>query len=126
METSDPKKLQSFVKPSVAGMVESIIGCKWSLSVLQMVHQGIERPGAMERAIDGLTTKVLNERLRKLVNYGILQRYAYPEIPPRVEYKLTAFGEKFVHILNEIDKLNQEIEYGATEQGSVLSLDVFS
>ncbi|NJO94017.1 MAG: helix-turn-helix transcriptional regulator [Hydrococcus sp. RM1_1_31] len=76
---SDPKKLQSFVKPStVAGMVESIISCKWSLSVLQMVYQGIERPGAMERAIDGLTTKVLNERLRKLVNYGILQRYAYP------------------------------------------------
>jgi len=86
---------QSFVKPAtVAGMVESIIGCKWSLSVLQMVHQGINRPGAMERA--SLTTKVLNERLRKLVNYGILQRYGYPEIP-RVEYKLTAFGEKFVH-----------------------------
>jgi len=93
-------------------MVESIIGCKWSLSVLQMVQQGINRPGAMERAINGLTTKVLNERLRKLVNYGILQRY--PEIP-RVEYKLTAFGEKFVHILNEIEKLNQEIEHGLIE-----------
>jgi hypothetical protein len=73
METSDPKQLQSFVKPStVTGMVESIIGCKWSLSVLQMVDRGINRPGAMERAIEGLTTKVLNERLRKLVNYKIL------------------------------------------------------
>jgi len=51
MEISAPKQSQSFVKPStVAGMVESIIGCKW-LSVLQMVHQGINRPGAMERAI---------------------------------------------------------------------------
>jgi len=50
--------------------------------------------------------KVLNERLRKLVNYGILQRYGYPEIP-LVEYKLTAFGEKFVHILNEIEKLKK-------------------
>jgi len=48
-----------------------------------MVQQGINRPGAMERAIDGLTTKVLNERLKKLVNYGILQRYGYPEIPSR-------------------------------------------
>jgi len=39
-----------------------------------------------------------------------------PEIPPRVErYKLTAFGEKFVHILNEIEKLNQEIEHGLIE-----------
>jgi len=34
---------------------------------------------------------------------------------PRVEYKLTAFGEKFVHILNEIEKLNQEIEHGLIE-----------
>jgi DNA-binding HxlR family transcriptional regulator len=116
MEISDPEQLQSFVKPdTVAGMVESIIGCKWSLSVLHLVNQGINRPGAMERSIDGLTTKVLNERLRKLVNYGILQRYAYPEIPPRVEYKLTVFGEKFVHILNEIEKLNQELQHGLVE-----------
>jgi len=56
MEISAPK--HKFCKAStVAGMVESIIGCKWSLSVLQMVHQGINRPGAMERAIDGLTQK---------------------------------------------------------------------
>jgi len=65
MEISALNQSQSFVKPAtVAGMVESIIGCKWSLSVLQMVQQGINRPGAMERAINGLTTKVLNERLR--------------------------------------------------------------
>jgi DNA-binding HxlR family transcriptional regulator len=120
METSDPKQLQSFVKPdTVTGMVESIIGCKWSLGVLRLVNQGINRPGAMERSIDGLTTKVLNERLRKLVSYGILQRHAYPEIPPRVEYKLTAFGGKFVHILNEIEKLNQEIQPNLIEHSLI-------
>jgi len=88
-------------------MVESIIGCKWSLSVLQMVHR-INRPGAMERAIDGLTTKVLNERLRN----SLITEFCN-DMPtlrfPRVEYKPTAFGEKFVHILNEIEKLNQEM-----------------
>jgi len=41
MEISDLKQSQSFVAFYVAGMVESIIGCKWSLGVLQMVHQGI-------------------------------------------------------------------------------------
>lgn len=103
--------MQSFVKrPSVARMVEDIVGCKWSLSVLQLVRQGVNRPGAMERNVDGLTTKVLNERLKKLVSYGILQRHAYPEIPPHVEYELTAFGQKFANILDEIEKLNQEIE----------------
>lgn len=89
-------------------MVENILGCKWSLHVLQLVHQGIHRPGAMERSLAGLTTKVLNERLRKLVRFGILERIAYPEIPPRVEYNLTAFGKKFIGILEAIEKLENE------------------
>ncbi len=86
------------------------MGCKWSLVVLQLVRQGVCRPGAMERNIDGLTTKVLNERLKKLVNYGILQKNSYPEIPPRVEYELTSFGKKFVSVLDEIEELNQEVK----------------
>jgi DNA-binding HxlR family transcriptional regulator len=93
---------------SAIRMAEDILGCKWSVSVLQLVRQGICRPGVMERSIEGLTTKVLNERLRKLMNYKILQRHAYPEIPPRVEYALTPFGEKFVGILDELAKLEEE------------------
>ncbi len=94
---------------SAMGMAEDIMGCKWSLTVIQLVRQGICRPGLMERTIDGLTTKVLNERLRKLTNYNILQRHAYPEIPPRVEYSLTPFGEKFVDVLDKFIEL--ELEY---------------
>jgi DNA-binding HxlR family transcriptional regulator len=93
---------------SVARMVEDIVGCKWSLVILQQVRQGINRPGALERSVDGLTTKVLNERLKKLVRYGILQRHAYPEIPPRVEYSLTLFGDRFAAILDAIAQLEQE------------------
>ncbi len=47
-------------------MLEDILGCKWSLSVLRLVRDGVRRPGAMQKAVDGLSTKVLNERLRKL------------------------------------------------------------
>jgi DNA-binding HxlR family transcriptional regulator len=97
-------------QPSAVGMAEDIMGCKWSLTVIQLVRQGIRRPGVMERTIDGLTTKVLNERLRKLTNYKILQRHAYPEIPPRVEYYLTPFGEKFVSILDSLMELDVEFK----------------
>ena len=48
-------------------MVEDIIGCKWSLRVLGLIEQGVDRPGAMQRAVTGLSAKVLNERLRKRV-----------------------------------------------------------
>ncbi|MFN5262005.1 MAG: winged helix-turn-helix transcriptional regulator [Pseudanabaena sp.] len=102
--------------PSVSAMTEDIVGCKWSMTVLQLVRQGICRPGAMEHQIEGLTSKVLNERLKKLTNYRILHRHAYPEIPPHVEYQLTEFGEKFVGILDAIATLDREIHNSTTPE----------
>lgn len=89
-------------------MVENIVGCKWSLTVIGLVRNGVNRPGAMEHAIAGLSAKVLNERLRKLVRYGILRKRAFAEIPPRVEYSLTAFGVRFAAILDQIQHLDSE------------------
>lgn len=89
-------------------MVEDVVGCKWSLTVLGLVREGVRRPGAMEHAVPGLSAKVLNERLRKLTRYGILEKRSYPEIPPRVEYSLTPFGERFAGILDQIRRLDDE------------------
>jgi DNA-binding HxlR family transcriptional regulator len=102
-------KAKSAAAPPVAAMVEDIVGCKWSLAVLGLVRQGVNRPGAMEHAIDGLTAKVLNERLRKLVRYGILGKTSYAEVPPRVEYRLTDFGSRFTVILDQIEALQNEL-----------------
>ena len=93
----------------MARMVENIIGCKWSLAVIDLVRRGINRPGEMTRAVEGLATKVLNERLRKLVRFGILERESFPEIPPRVEYRFTQFGEKFTSLLDRIEELEREM-----------------
>lgn len=92
-----------------ARMVETIFGCKWSLTVYRLLANGINRPGEMVRHVDGLTTKVLNECLRRNMGFGILQRIAYNEVPPHVEYVVTPFGEHFIHILDEIEKLQGEM-----------------
>lgn len=102
-------KKKSAGVPPVTGMVENIVGCKWSLAVLGLVRQGVHRPGAMEHAIDGLSAKVLNERLRKLVRYGILDKTSYAELPPRVEYRLTEFGKRFSAILDQIEALQEDL-----------------
>ena len=91
-------------------MVEAIYGCKWSLTVYQLLANGINRPGEMVRSVEGLSTKVLNSCLRKNVEFGIIERIAYPEIPPRVEYVVTPFGKKFIRILDELEKLQIAIE----------------
>jgi DNA-binding HxlR family transcriptional regulator len=95
---------------NIAAAVESIVRCKWSLQVLARIRRGITRPGALVRACPGLSTKVLNERLAKMVRFGILQRVAFPEIPPRVEYHLTELGRSFVKILDAIEELQQRAE----------------
>jgi DNA-binding HxlR family transcriptional regulator len=96
--------------PAVSRMVEDIVGCKWSLAVLGMVKNGVRRPGAMEHAIPGLSKKVLNERLRKLVRFGILEKHAFAEVPPRVEYRLTGFGEKFSGLMDGVERLQRELD----------------
>lgn len=90
---------------NVKFMVEDIVGCKWSMSILDMVDQGINRPGMMTRDQDGLSTKVLNERLKKLQRYGVLEKTEFNEMPPRVEYSFTDFGKRFLKIIHDIRDL---------------------
>jgi DNA-binding HxlR family transcriptional regulator len=96
--------------PPVSSMVEDIVGCKWSLSVLKLVRDGVRRPGAMQRAVDGLSTKVLNERLRKLQRFGMVEKRVFAEVPPRVEYRLTDFGRRFSQLLDGIDRLQRTLD----------------
>ncbi len=98
---------------NVGRMVESIIGCKWSLSVLSMLRQGINRPGEMQRQVEGLTAKVLNERLTKLSRFGIIDKEVFPETPPHVEYSFTIFGEKFLEVVDVVNKLQQELDHNS-------------
>lgn len=95
-----------------ARMVETIFGCKWSLTVYQLLAHGINRPGEMVRSVEGLTTKVLNECLRRNVRFGILERLSYPETPPRVEYRVTPFGERFLQVVEELESLQAELDTG--------------
>jgi DNA-binding HxlR family transcriptional regulator len=87
-------------------MIEEVVGCKWSITVLALISAGVCRPGAMQREALGLTAKVLNERLRKLVRFGIIEREVFPDVPPRVEYRLTQFGKRFKKVLAQIAALD--------------------
>ena len=86
--------------------LEDVIGCKWSVSVLLAIEAGINRPGMLERHIDGISAKVLSERLRKLTVYGLLEKHSFAEIPPRTEYTLTLLGKKLISIIQQIHELD--------------------
>jgi DNA-binding HxlR family transcriptional regulator len=109
----EPAVLAFTPSDPVASMIEKVVGCKWSMHVLGLVRRGVNRPGAMERAVPGLTAKVLGQRLDKFVRYGVFERVQYPEIPPRVEYRFTAFGERFLIVVDAVDALQDEMTKGA-------------
>lgn len=110
MKTNEKTFLRKKPPANSARMVETIYGCKWSLTVYQLLTQGINRPGEMVRNVEGLSTKVLNDCLRKNVEFGILERVSYNEIPPRVEYIVTKFGSRFLNILDDLEQLQIEID----------------
>ncbi len=105
----EKKNLKKSNVPDAKAIVEDVIKCKWSLTVMDLIHHGINRPGSMVHATEGLTAKVLNERLSKLQRYRILERIVFPEKPPRVEYRFTSFGEKFLRIIDAINELQDDI-----------------
>jgi DNA-binding HxlR family transcriptional regulator len=107
---ADSHQKPAHKRTSAAAMMESVYACKWSARILSLIRDGVNRPGAITHALDGLTTKVLNECLRRLIGLGLLERISYPEIPPRVEYKLTKLGKRFVFIVDEVEELQLEID----------------
>lgn len=96
---------------SVAMMVEDIVGCKWSLGILLKVATDCRRPSELLRDFPGLSTKVMNERLRKMQRFGIIIRTVRGEKPPvQVEYSLSSFGRRFMGIIEEVRQLQEEID----------------
>lgn len=82
--------------------VSEILKCKWTLLILDAITRGVNRPGRLERELPGLTTKVLNERIKKLERFGVISKLNFPEVPPRVEYQLTERGKQFLTLIMEI------------------------
>src|SRR5215831_3011743 len=80
---ADNHQKHAHKRTSAAAMMESVFACKWSARILSLIRDGVNRPGAITRGLDGLTNKVLNECLRRLIGFGLLERMSYPEIPPR-------------------------------------------
>ncbi len=103
----------------VTSMVENIVGCKWSVRLLQLCKEGHSRPSAFLRACPGLSAKVMNERLRKMMRFGIVQRTVFGEKPPvEVEYRLTDFGLRFMKIIEEVQRLQDAVNQGEVLGGA--------
>lgn len=81
-----------------------VLGGKWKVFILSQLVQGTRRFGELKRAITGVTQKMLTQQLRELEEAGLVTRKIYPEVPPRVEYALTAHGLTLAPVLKALNE----------------------
>lgn len=78
----------------------AVIGGKWKLIILwHLGLEGTKRFGELKKLIPNITQKMLTNQLRELEEDQLVIRRVYPEVPPRVEYSLTEYGESLMPVL---------------------------
>ena len=80
-----------------------LIGSKWKLLIMRNLLQRPWRFNELQKDLEGISQKVLTDRLRPMETDGIITRTVYPEVPPRVEYALSELGESMRPILNAME-----------------------
>lgn len=80
-----------------------IIGGQWSLAICSWLLEGKLRFSALKTRLPNITERMLTLQLRKLEENGIVNRTVYAEVPPRVEYELTAIGKELAPIIKQLE-----------------------
>ena len=77
-----------------------IVCGKWTLLLIRDLSEGRSRFCELERSLQGISPRTLSLRLRALEEEGIIERETFPEVPPRVEYRLTEKGRALLPIID--------------------------
>lgn len=86
-----------------------VIGGKWRLRIINEIGHDKRRFGELKRLVPDISEKMLIQELKNLTTLGILNRKAYPEIPPRVEYSLTELGKEALPIIDQVKNFGDKL-----------------
>ena len=81
----------------------SIIGGKWKPPILSRLVEGVRRFSELQRLVPNITKKMLTQQLRELEQDGVIDRKVYPQVPPKVEYSLSEYGESLKPVLKAME-----------------------
>jgi DNA-binding HxlR family transcriptional regulator len=85
-----------------------IICGKWTILVIRDLAESNARFCELERSLEGISPRTLSLRLRALEEQGIVARRTFPEVPPRVEYSLTAKGMALAPLIEDMRRYGRE------------------
>lgn len=79
---------------------QKILSGKWALIILHHLSEGTLRFNELQKLLPDITQATLTKQLRTLEQHGMIIRTVYPEVPPKVEYKLSEIGKDFSEVLD--------------------------
>ena len=85
----------------------ALIGGKWKALILWHLSEKTLRYSELKKTLPKVTPKMLTQQLRELEDSGLLKRFIYTQIPPKVEYSLTQAGKSLLPILDSMCKWGQ-------------------
>lgn len=86
----------------------TLIGDKWEVLILRDLMPGTKHFGELKKSIGSVSQKVLTAQLRTMEENGLISRKVYAEVPPKVEYSLTALGQSLRPILDSMQNWGEE------------------
>lgn len=90
-----------------------LLSDKWKVLILRDLIGGTKRFGELKKSIGSVSQKVLTANLRSMEEDGLVSRKVYPEVPPRVEYTLTAVGESLKPVLDSMKDWGEKYKLGS-------------
>ncbi|MDR1744969.1 MAG: helix-turn-helix transcriptional regulator [Planctomycetota bacterium] len=93
-----------------------LIGNKWKIFVLRELLPGVKRFGELQKAIPGISQKVLTQNLRAMEKDGLVVREVFAEVPPRVEYRLSELGHTLRPIIAGLWDWGMRYKKGFSEE----------
>jgi DNA-binding HxlR family transcriptional regulator len=80
------------------------VGGKWKVLVIHGINMGYNRFSSLQKAIPHISKQMLINQLRELQEDKIIERTVFPEIPPRVEYNISEYGQSIMAVVKSIQK----------------------
>lgn len=96
------KKLPSNLPACPVEVTLLLLSNKWTILILRDLFTGTKRFGELKKSLNGVSQKVLTANLRSLEEKGIIEREVFPEVPPRVKYRLTDLGKTLDPIIKSM------------------------
>lgn len=92
-----------------AAITENMLKRKWSVAILRYLEAGVNDAPEISRREPAISPRVMSERLRTMLRYGLIARFPYPAPSTRIEYRLTFLGKKILELLTAIEQLDQQV-----------------